>query len=241
MVNMAQLVDPDTVLRIASIITSKKTAGYYLVIMNTDELTPRREYADPVKLFGVMNFINEISSTKMPILVSHCSSDMLLFKAAGATHCATGKFFNLRRFTKSRYEEPAQGGGQLPYWFEQSLMAFLREGDLLRLEAEGFSNLIGTESSGNYWSQTIMENLKSEKPKPWLSLGWRQYLGWFGKTENKLIEAPAAMVNEWLRTAEKNWISLEDAPVLMDEARNNGTWLRPWRQALTKFAKQPGK
>jgi hypothetical protein len=51
----------------------------------------------------------------------------------------TGKFFNLRRFTKSRFDEPNEGGGQLPYWFEQGLMAFLREADLSwfsRLEAE---------------------------------------------------------------------------------------------------------
>lgn len=54
-----------------------------------------------------------------------------------ATSCATGKFFNLRRFTKSRFEEPAGGGGQLPYWVEESLFAYLRETDVLRVRDEG--------------------------------------------------------------------------------------------------------
>jgi hypothetical protein len=53
---------------------------------------------------------------------------MILWKAAGATNCATGKFFNLRRFTISRFEEPdSSGGGQLGYWFEKALLGIPSE------------------------------------------------------------------------------------------------------------------
>jgi len=36
---------------------------------------------------------------------------MILWKAAGATNCASGKYFNLRRFTLSRLDEPEENGG----------------------------------------------------------------------------------------------------------------------------------
>ena len=34
-------------------------------------------------------------------------------------------------------DEPSQGGGQLPYWYEESLVAFLRESDVPRLQRRG--------------------------------------------------------------------------------------------------------
>jgi len=149
------------------------------------------------------------------------SSDMVLYKAAGATDCATGKFFNLRRFTKSRYEEPQEGGGQLPYWFEHSLFAFLREADLLRLLNRGYSSLIGCGHSTNHWSKTIMSQFKNNPNKPWLAYSWRHYLSWFGKTESELdVDDSANIVKRWLKTADSNWADLEDDDLLFDERRN---------------------
>jgi hypothetical protein len=161
---------------------------------------------------------------------------MLLFKAAGASHCATGKFFNLRRFTRSRYEDPASGGGQLAYWFEHSLIAFLRRADLRRLKESGFEHLIGANASDNYWSQRIIEQFISDPQKAWVGLGWRQYLSWFCKTESVIAaQEPQDLVHGWLKGAEENWLALEDRNVLFDEPRNNGNWIRPWRQALNRF------
>ena len=46
------------------------------------------------------------------------------------------------------------------------------------------------------------------------------------------------IVDDWLRNAEDNWRVLEDDGILMDDPRNDGQWLRPWRIALNRFAKQ---
>lgn len=40
------------------------------------------------------------------MLVGFASTDVVLWKAAGAKACATGKFANLRRFTTNRFNEP---------------------------------------------------------------------------------------------------------------------------------------
>ncbi len=235
MIDLSILTKQDLVFEAASILSDVDTTGYYIVLVS--DIEPRREFSDSEELFGAMSLINEFKNTSRRVIVSHCSSDMLLYKAAGAAHCATGKYFNLRRFTKSRFDEPSGGGGQLPYWFEHSLLAFLREADVQLIE-EGNSKLIGTGSSRNYWSEEIKKNWKESPGEPWVRYGWRQYLSWFGKIEAALNENDALYkVGEWLRIAEENWLKLEDDMILLEEPRNNGKWLRPWRQALIKFSK----
>jgi hypothetical protein len=236
LIDIGYLSDEDSIMRTASILSKRDCAGYYIVFES--DIEPRREFYEPNEIFGMIKLINELTNTSKPILVAHCSSDMVLFKAAGASHCATGKFFNLRRFTKSRYREPAAGGGQLSYWFEQSLMAFLREAELLRIMDEGHEELIGFQFSGNYWSNEIIENLTGTSPSAWVGLGWRQYLSWFGKSEEAIKSGDIQLVNGWLRNAEDGWRKLEDDGILMDDPRNDGAWLRPWRIALNKFVKQ---
>lgn len=234
MVDFRQMADPSAVFRIASIISENETDGYYLVIVSDGE--PRRELIGETELAGVMSLIYQLESTQRPVLVSHCSADMILFKAAGATHCASGKYFNLRRFTRSRYDETDPGGKLFAYWFEQGLLAFLREADVLRILEAGYPQMIGVGHSQNYWAQTIRDQWISEPNKPWVGCGWRQYLSWFGKAElNLSTDDPSVLVPAWLVTAERNWLELEDMGVLMDEARNAGQWVRSWRQAFNKF------
>lgn len=236
MVNFNEMGEKDRALRIASIVSEADCAGYYLVIVS--DIEPRRELTGEDQLAGVMKLIHELEKTGQPVLVSHCSSDMILFKAAGARHCATGKFFNLRRFTKSRYEEPGGGGGQLAYWFEHSLLAFIRGTDLLRLEENGLGYLVGVTASNNYWAQKIREQFATNPRAAWVALGWRQYLSWFGKTELTVSATDSlSIVQAWLKSSEDNWRILEDAGVLMDEPRNDGSWIRSWRQAAVKFKK----
>jgi len=234
MVDINYTVDMEALLRMASILSGGENLGYYLVIVT--DIDPRRELSDVDELIGIMSLIRELENTSKPVLVSHCSSDMILFKAAGASHCASGKFFNLRRYTRSRFAEPISGGGQLPYWFEHSVLAFLRGADVLRLLAGGFNNLVGTLHSNNYWASQILSNFKATPPRPWVALGWRQYLSWFCKTEQSLQSGnPQVLVREWLRTAENNWRNLDDKDILFDETRNDGTWIRRWRQALIRL------
>ncbi len=233
-VDYSQMADSDIVLDIASVVSEAPTDGYYLVV--TSGVEPRRELNGERELAGLMALIRALEATDLPVLVSHCSSEMPLFKAAGATHCATGKFFNLRRFARTRYEEPATGGGQLAYWFEHSLMAFLRRADLERIRDAGFVSMIGNAASSNFWSQKILDQFTTDPGKAWVALGWRQYLSWFGKTEASLTPDEAVqLVRDWLITSEQNWLTLDDNNILMDEPRNQGTWIRSWRQALNRF------
>ena len=234
MVDFKQMADPNIVLSTASIVSETETDGYYLVIVS--DVEPRRELTGENELAGVMSLIRQLENTDRPVLVSHCSADMVLFKAAGATHCATGKYFNLRRFTRSRYEETDSGGKLIAYWFEQGLLAFLRGADVLRILKAGFNGIVGVGDSRNDWSQTIQDQFASDPDKPWVKYGWRQYLSWFGKAELRLSTlTPEALVQAWLVTAEQNWLDLEDAGVLVDEPRNQGQWVRSWRQAFNRF------
>jgi hypothetical protein len=229
--------DNATPQRIASIISEAEADGYYLSLVSATK--PRREQANAKDLLGSMSLVAELEGTGRPVLVSYCSSDMLLYKAAGASNCASGKFFNLRRFTRSRYDEPSKGGRQLPYWFEHSFLAFLRGEDVQRLQSEGFGELIGTLYSDNYWSRLILEQWASTPKKAWVGLAWRQYLSWFWKTEGELSAGDAReLAKNWLKSAEDNWRAIKEKGVLLGEMLNEGEWIRPWRQALNDFNKR---
>lgn len=230
LVRFEQLGNIESVMRIASILTNVESDGFYIVIAS--EINPRYEFSDDHCLSGLMYLVNQLKNAGYPVLVSHCSSDMILFKLAGAESCASGKFFNLRRFGSARYDIPAGGGGQLPYWFEHGLLAFIRASDLLRIKDANLDAILKQEYSDNYWAAEIEKNLE----QPWLGLAWRHYMSWYGKTEKRLSEDdPANLVPNWLKAAEENWLLLEDNDVLMDEPRNNGSWVRRWRQAISRF------
>ena len=112
-----------------------------------------------------MKLIAALESAGQRVTVGSCSSEMVLWKAAGASHCASGKFFNLRRFTMSRFDEPnGGGGGQLGYWFEESLLCFLRQSDLLRVQGKG---LLSEASRANPFSANILETFRRRRH------GWR--------------------------------------------------------------------
>jgi hypothetical protein len=163
---------------------------------------------------------------------------MILMKAAGASNCASGKFFNLRRFTRSRFEtQEDEGGRLLPYWFEHSLMAFLREADIARLRRTGLADFIGVGNSTNQFANRILEQFTNEPEKPWVALSWRQFLAWFAATEKELSDSADAprLVSTWLREADNRWRQMEDMDVLLEERRNDGQWVRNWRQALRDF------
>ena len=231
------LEEPSDALRIASIMSSRKPPLCYIVV--DADLPPRREIEDAPNLFSLMLLVSTLEKSGCPTLVSHCSSDMVLMKAAGASNCASGKFFNVRRFSRSRFDEEQDvGGGQLPYWFEQGLLAFLRIADIARLRRSGFDNFIGIGASNNAFASQILEQFANEPKKAWLGLSWRQYLAWFELTEKNLSIADApGIVSGWLKEAEQRWEQLETKEVLLEERQNNGHWIRPWRQALGDFSR----
>ena len=236
-VNLRELAAPDDALRIASIATSRAPTQAYIVV--DADVEPRREISDPANLTSLMVLVAALEKAGCETLVSHCSSDVILMKAGGAAHAASGKYFNLRRFTRSRFEEEKEGGGgQLPYWFEHSLLAFLREADIARLRRNELSDFIAADASNNAFAVQILEQFANEPGKAWAALSWRQYLAWFAIVEKSLSGPNAAEVaGAWLRAAEKRWETLEEKDVLLEEPPNNGRWIRPWRQALSDFRK----
>lgn len=223
-------------MRIASIATACSPKSCYLVVAS--ELEPRREIKEAENLASLMVLVAALEHANCRVLISHCCSDLLLFKAAGASHCSTGKYFNLRRFTRGRFEEKDDGGRQIPYWFEHSLLAFLREADIARLRRDVSPDFLCVGDSNNVFARQVLEQFVNEPGKAWLGLSWRQYLAWFGAVENRLSGTePIPMVDQWLREAEERWLEIEDKGALFQEARNNGSWIRRWRQALGDFRK----
>jgi hypothetical protein len=231
-VPLSELAARDRALEIASIASGTCCREIYLVIVGTTD--PRRELADAEELKGAMLLIAALQSARLSVFVAFASTDMLLWKAAGASNCGTGKFFNLRRFTVSRFEEPKEGGSALPYWCEEGLVAFLRDSDLLRVRQRG---LLSSASQANPFAQEILENLDQKPPNPWIALGWRQYLYWFADAESRVADGELD-VSALLKSAEDTWQAIEDAqpPLLMAEPRNSGSWLRQWRRALAEYA-----
>ncbi|MES2643871.1 MAG: hypothetical protein V4850_30565 [Myxococcota bacterium] len=211
---------------VASMVSKSECTGVFLVVCT--DVDPRRELNEVEGLKGVMRLINLLESGGQTVLVGFCSTEMALWKAAGATSCATGKFFNIRRFTRSRFEEPSNGGGQLAYWFEEALFAYLRESDVARVRAAGaFSD----STDRNPFTPTILTFM--QEPRAWVGQGWRQYMWWFADFEQR---ADRATVRAALKAAEDLWRTLEEKDILMEERQNDGNWLRQWRRAIAEFS-----
>ena len=218
---------------IASIASKNGPDRVYLVMLSTQP--PRRELEDSQSLMGAMRLIRHLEKAGISVLAGFSSSDLILWKAAGASACATGKYFNLRRFTPSRFSSPQEekGLGQLPHWFEEALMAFLREGDLIRLRE---LDLLSQASMANPYALQILDSLDNSPGTPWLGTSWRQFLFWFGDFEQRLSDGTIAP-DEILRNAETTWTQLEDDGFLMEDMRNRMTWLRPWRIAVGEWCR----
>jgi hypothetical protein len=228
-VSLSDLAATDRAYAIASILSRTRCSEVYLVLVTNIE--PRRELSDPEELKGAMRLIEGLESSGLKVIVGFCSTDILLWKYAGATYCASGKFFNLRRFTSSRFEEPSGGGGQLPYWIEEAVIAYLRESDLIRVRN---ANLISTASQTNPYGNQIVDTLTNQPGTAWLKFAWRQYLYWFADIEDR-INNQQVNVAQMLLQAEQNWTNLEDHNVLMEERRNDGQWIRAWRRAIAEI------
>jgi hypothetical protein len=229
-VNLPDLASAARVMAIASIISQSHVEDCLLILVGSTD--PRRELAEPEELKGAMKLIAALESAGERVTVGSCSSEMVLWKAAGATHCASGKFFNLRRFTMSRFDEPnGGGGGQLGYWFEESLLCFLRQSDLLRVQGKG---LLSEASMSNPFSANILENIPQKKA--WLALAWRHFLYWFADAEHRLATG-AVTAEDLVGIADANWAALETSKprLLMEERQNTGDWVRQWRRALEEY------
>ena len=234
LVNLPELSSEKRPLEIASIVSRTDANRIYLIICSM--VVPRRELTAVDEVIGALHLINSLEHSELPVTVGFSSSDILLWKAAGASACASGKFFNLRRFTRQRFEEPTEGGGQLPYWFEEGLLAFLREGDILRVRKQG---LLSEATKRNPFAQEILSLIDEaqhshEQLEPWLRLSWRQFLYWFADIEGRLTKGETS-TQELLSGADANWKKLDKAKVFMEERDNDGTWIRDWLNVLGEY------
>lgn len=230
-VSLTDLATAGRALAIASILTRSECDRAYVLFFGTTH--PRRELSQTEELKGAMRLIAALQENGVSVLVGYCSSELVLWKFAGATSCATGKFFNLRRFTRARFEEPPEGGGQLAYWFEESLMSFLRESDLIRVTQRG---ILSESSRRNPFGRQIIDQIRTSPGTAWVGLGWRQFMYWFSEVERRIGEE-GLDVGTLLRDAELAWRTLEDVhpPVLMEDFRSDGAWVRSWRRALIEY------
>jgi hypothetical protein len=121
------------------------------------------------------------------------------------------------------------------YWFEESLMAFLRESDLARVRREA---LLSEHSLRNPYGQEIIELIEDRRRRAWVGTGWRQYMYWFADFEAR-VAGGDAYPKSVLAAAEGTWAKLEDKGVLMEKPQNDGGWLRPWRRALLEAFREP--
>lgn len=229
-IKLDDMADAKRALEIASVVSNTRASQLYLVFLS--HVKPREELRDVEQLKGAMKLVHMLESSGIPVLVGCCSSDVVLWKAAGATSCATGKFANLRRFTPGRFNEPDDGGRLLAYWFEEALLAFIRTSDLTRVQAHG----IATSATANSFGKQILAQLETDPIKPWVGTGWREYMEWFADIEQRLA-AGAVNARDLIRAAEHNWQTLEDNDVFMEERANDGAWLRSWLRATVEFNK----
>lgn len=229
-VNMADLANYNNTMATASIITKSSPRQIYLVLQSNSY--PRRELDDSEELKGAMALINVLEENGNQVIVSHSSSDVILWKEAGAYGVATGKYFNLRRFTPSRWDDREEGGGgQEAYWFEESLLAFLRASDVTRV---GKIGLLSKASSENPFSEEISDCLQNGNP--WLSLSWKFYLAWFQDIENRINDKTIKSLT-LLENADRNWGILENPGqrIFLEERQNDGSWIRQWLRAISEF------
>jgi hypothetical protein len=223
-VGLRELALKDRPLQIASMLSNTKADEIYLIFYS--EAPPRRELVASDQLTGAASLVAELKRARLNIIVGFCAADMIIWKAAGADSCATGKYFNLRRFARSRFEEPIDGGQQIAYFFEEGLLGFLREADVRRVRQQG---LLSQATLRNPFAQRILNKLDNQPGTAWVGDGWREFMFWFADCENRISNG--AEVDELTAAAEALWLDLSDRRILMDEPRNDGGWVRPWRIA----------
>lgn len=230
LVGLGDIAEPNRPEMVASLVSNTSCRRVYLVVVT--DIEPRREIADVEALKGLLRLISLLESAGIRVTVGFSSSDVVLWKAAGASACATGKFFNLRRFTSSRFDEPSGGGGQLPYWFEERVLSYLRESDVVRVRnAGGFSE----SSQRNPFANEILDSINTGQA--WLGTAWRQYLWWFGDYCERAQTGSAA---DAVRAADAVWKEFDRSGPLMEEFRNDGSWVRQWRRALMEYEPAAG-
>jgi hypothetical protein len=195
-----------------------------------DDTPPREQRQDAEALAGMISLIRMLEHAGVRVLVAFTGLDMLLWKHAGATDVATGKFFNLRRFTRDRWDESTDGGRLRPYWTDEELITWLREEDVRILRQRKVLDP-ALSSPCNPYADQIIGLLDRNKGEAWVKLGWCQYLHWFSQREAD-VTAGEVNVQSMLEHADTRWQAVRDSKARLIETTNNGEWVRAWLNSL---------
>lgn len=230
-VNMRDISQKDRYKQIASVVTAAKCERVYIVF--DSERDPRREYVEADELIGAMRLIQALDAAGLATIVSHASSEMILWKAAGAAICATGKFFNLRRYTHGRFVDADKGFGMVDYWFEEALLAFITQPDVLQIDK---LDMFSGASNRNPMQDAIMRAIKlapgAKGRKAWRAESWKQYLWWFADAERR-IDGRRDLIAAMIGDAKVSWDALRASRIPMAQPDNDGRWIKPWAEALS--------
>lgn len=226
-VDLSLLASDEDVFRICDIVTKSKLNGVYLLLYSN--LPGRKELSNQEQVLSVMKLIHILKLNKMSVTVGYASSDVILWKYAGADYCATGKFHNLRRFNNLRWEDIVTGGAMLPYYFSNEFMAFFRKDDMLRLNEEGL-----LQAGFDNLSSEFLLKAETNSPKNLIKIGWLLYLRWFG-TLAQLVDQNQLGVKDYLLRVKQTWSDFRSYRIPLTESENTGFWVESWYSATQEF------
>jgi hypothetical protein len=223
-IRLRELHVPSRALSIASILSSTRCKRVYLMFLVDDGSGPRDQLSDSTALPTAVHLVRLLAK-EMQVQVAFTGHDAVLWKYSGAQDIASGKFWNLRRFSPGRWQdEPSSVKQQVPYFNAGRLLTCLRDADVLRLDRAGWFD--NAPFAHNPASSRILDILRSGSGQAWTSESWVQYLRWFSNTDKRCFspsEAEALLIH-----ADARWADLQKQRILMVDRNNDGTHVREW-------------
>ncbi len=225
------LVGTGRVQTIASILTTGRLKRLYLV---PDWTKTDGELGNADELCGFIDLVRVLTPHRQ-FIVGYCGPEMILWTAAGADAVASGKYGNQQRFDLGGFGgAPSGGAGTVAYYFEESLLTWLRTEDIVRLDRLGYklglahdpffpairkmiaalqaTPVTYVQKTNRSGKPLFYKNGRPQKkrigPPDWTSLGWSQWLWWFADAERRLDTGQVT------------------ARTLVDNARKNWAWLK---------------
>lgn len=223
---LKDLANPARAFQIASILSDTTCERLYLTFLS-DEVQPREPLNDAAALPTAVHLVRLLSQ-HLRVHVAFCAHDLVMWKFAGATDVSSGKFFNLRRFSPSRWRDEDNGGRLVAYWNEGALATVLRDQEVLRLDREHWFD--GRKFTSNPAGERILAILRGGKGDAWQKLSWLQYLRWVYNAD-RLFSTPGD-AERALESCDGKWGDIHAKRILFTDRFNNGDHVRIWLNAI---------
>lgn len=225
-ISLRDLGNPSRALEIASILTSTDCERIYLTFLS-DDIPPREPLRDGSGLATAVHLIRLLGA-HLRVHVAFVAHDASIWKAAGAHDVSSGKWFNVRRFSPSRWREEDTTGRQVAYWNEGSLLTLIRDQEVLRLQREHWFE--GRTFADNPAAGEAFDILIQSEGQAWLKLSWIQYLRWLCNSETLWRDRGAALGA--LEASDAAWGRIAALRILFTDRFNDGTHVRMWLNAV---------